>query len=269
MIRALLAATVWLNAAAPAAADWVATAGERLFGPELSEKEACRIAERKAKDQALKTVTGERLSSEDLMVCKEKDGSASCDLNQFTWSVIDGEIKGVRNRKIRTEVGVGGYRKCIVEMEVDVGTPKGNPDPGFDMGVALNATVFRDGDVLRVSVEPNAPMYVHVFQWLPYDESARQVSRIFPNALDTDNLFKQASSVPTPKGGALYDLEVRFPDGVPDDRRLVDEYLMVVGTRDPVSFRDTYTLEEFNARLLEIPRPDSRRVKRAYAVVRR
>lgn len=265
----LIAAAFVFLCISPVHAEWVATQGERLFGPELSETEACQIAERKAKDSALKNVTGEHLSSEDLMVCKEAGGDASCDLNQFTWSVIDGEIKGVRAKKVRTEAGVSGYRKCIVTMEVDVGIPKGQSDPGFDMGVILNASVYRDGDLLKVTIEPNTPMYVSIFQWLPYDNSPRQVGKIFPNPYDTQNQFTGPASVPTTKGGALYDLEVRFPTHVAAEKRLVDEYLMVVGTRTPVSFRNAYTLEEFNARLLEIPRAESRRVKRAYAVVRK
>lgn len=252
-----------------AQASWVSTQGERLFGPELSETEACRIAERKAKDQGLKQVTGERLSSEDLMVCQETNGDASCDLNQFTWSLIDGEIKGIRAKKVRTEAAVSGYRKCVVTMDVDVGTPKGQADPGFDMGITLNASVYRDGDLLKVSIEPTLPMYVSVFQWLPYDDGPHQIGKIFPNPFDVDHKFIGPGSVPTKEGGALYDLEVRFPKNVPVDKRMVDEYLMVVGTRTPVAFRDAYSLEEFNARLLEIPRADSRRIKRAYAVVRK
>jgi len=269
MLRFFVVCTM-VMASAPAAADeWRTAEAERLFGPEMSEEVACRAAERKAKDQALKAVTGERLSSEDLMVCSENNGNAKCDLNQYTWSVIDGDIKGVRNKTVHTEDAIGGYRKCVVSLEVNVGLPKGKADPGFDMAVALNASVYRDGDLLKVAIEPSTPMYVHVFQWLPHETSAQQVSRIFPNPYDLDNKFSGPSSVPTEQGATVYDFEVRFPVGLPRDQRIVDEYLMIVGTREDISFRETYTLEDFNARLLEISRADSRRIKRAYSVVRK
>lgn len=253
----------------PASAEWMSAQGSRLFGPEMSEQEACRLAERRAKDNALKQVAGERLSSEDLMVCGEQDGGASCDLNRITWSVIDGEIKGIRNQTIETHEAVDDLRECVVSLEADVGFPKGQPDPSFDMAVTLNASVFRAGDAMEIEITPISTMYITVFQWLPYERSDRQIARIFPNSFDSKNRFEARTTIPTPYGRDRYAMMVGFPEGMSDKTRLLDEYLMVVGTREPVTFRDIYSLEEFNARLLEIPRSDNRRIKKAYAVVRR
>lgn len=252
----------------PAHSAWMKGAGERLFGPEMAEEEACTIAERKAREDALKKITGEKVASEDLMVCSESSEDASCSLNRITWSTIDGDIKGIRNRSINTIEGISGYRKCVVKLEANIGTPKGQPDPGFDMAVKLNEKTFRDGDILKIGISPSQPMYVSVFQWLPYEKGDEQVIRIFPNAFDPDNHFKSGGTVPTETGSAAYDMTLGFPKDMPAKHRLVDEYLMIVGTRKKVTFRETYRLDEFKGRLLEVPRNNSRLVRKGYAIVR-
>ncbi|MBL4747754.1 MAG: DUF4384 domain-containing protein [Magnetovibrio sp.] len=189
-------------------------------------------------------------------------------MNRFTWSTIDGLIKGVRNKKTTIVEGISGYRKCQVSMDVDVGVGTGTPDPGFDIQVNLNRPTFRDGEILEVSLSPSQPMYINVFQFLPYMLGDKQVVRIFPNQFDKDQFFKKKGTIPTQKGRKLYDMAVAFPKEVKKTTTLVDEYLMVLGTRKPISFRDAYSREDFNARILEISRQDRRIIRRAYNVVR-
>ncbi len=251
-----------------ARAEWVTAEDEYNFGPELSESEACQKAERRAKEKALKAVTGEKISSEDSLVCSEMKDAADCSLNRFTWSTIDGLIKGVRNKTMETVPGVSGYNKCRVSLQVDVGVAEGNPDPGFDIQVGLNRPTFRDGEALQISLSPSQPMYINVFQYLPYMKAEKQVTRIFPNPYDLEHFFQKKGTVPTDEGAQQYDMSVGFPEGLKNHKDLVDEYLMVLGTRKPITFNGQYSLEEFNARLLEIPRQDRRIVRRAYNVVR-
>jgi hypothetical protein len=253
---------------ADANADWIASEGEYNFGPEMAQSEACQKAERRAKEKALKSVTGEKISSEDNMVCSEMKDNAECSLNRFTWSTIDGLIRGTRNKKMETLPGTSGYRKCHVSLEVDVGVGSGKPDPGFDMTVRLNQRTFRNGEPLEISVSPTQPMHVSVFQWLPYMKVGRQVTWIFPNQYDEHNHFQGQGAIPTKNGRQHYDMRVLFPENLKRKKDFIDEYLMVVGTREPVKFRETYSLEEFNARLLEIPRRDLRLIRKAYNVVR-
>jgi len=63
-------------------------------------------------------------------------------------------------------------------------------------------------------------------------------------------------------------MKVAFPDGQPSDRKVIDEYLVVVATREPVDFLTGYAFDDFHARLLELSRSDSRIVRRSYNVVR-
>jgi len=259
---------VMLLFAMDANADWVSVEDEYNFGPEMSEDIACRKAERRAKEKALKIVDGEKISSEDNLVCSEMKDSAECSLNRFTWSTIDGLIKDTRNKKKETIPGISGYNRCRVSLEVNVGVAEGSPDPSFDLQVKLNRLTFRHGEALKISLSPSQAMYVSVFQYLPYMKAAEQVSRIFPNAYDKEYFFQKKGAVPTQEGSQQYDMTVGFPEGLKNSKDLVDEYLMVLGTREPISFREEYSLQEFNTRLLEIPRQNRRIVRRAYNVVR-
>lgn len=253
---------------ADANAEWVSAVDEYNFPPQMSESEACQKAERRAKEKALKLVTGEKISSEDSLVCSEMKDTAECSLNRHTWSTIDGHIIGVRNKSVTAGAGISGYNKCTVSLEVNVGVAEGKSDPGFDLQVKLNRPTFRHGETLTISLAPSQPMYIHVFQYLPYMKAENQVSKIFPNPYDKKQLFSKKGTVPTKEGSQQYDMAIGFPEGQKKGKTLVDEYLMVLGTRKSISFREGYSLEEFQARLLEIPLQDRRVVRRAYNVVR-
>ncbi len=252
-----------------AKAEWVSAEDTYNFGPEMSEREACQKAERRAKEKALKSISGEKISSDDSMVCSEKEDTADCSLNRYTWSTIDGLIKGTRNKQEASGAGIiAGYQQCTVTLEVDIGVAEGNPDPSFDLQVKLNRRTFRHGEALKIDLIPSQTMHINVFQYLPYVDTEKQVTRIFPNAFDKKQLFQKAGTVPTREGGQRYDMTVGFPEGIKRSKKLVDEYLMVLGTKTPIKFLGEYSLEEFNSRLLEIPRQDSRIVRRSYHVVR-
>lgn len=251
-----------------ASAKWAKGRGEWFFGPDMSENKACLLAEQKAQKDAIQKITGNRISSEDMMVCSDKVDEASCKLNQMIWSTIDGVIREVLSFKRQTVKDPSGHNKCVITLEADVDVATGHPDPSFDMTVELSERVFRSGGSLEITITPTQPMYISVFQWLPYEETDHQVQRIFPNSFDRDSHFAERGTIPTREGRSRYVLKVIFPGSNRVEGDLVDEYLMVVGTREAVVSREGYSLEEFNAHLLEIPRQDLRDVRRAYYVVR-
>jgi hypothetical protein len=251
-----------------AKAEWVQAKYTYNFGPEMSQREACQIAERRAKEKAHKSIVGEKISSEDYMVCSEMKGAADCSLNRFTWSTMAGYIQGTKNKQETLGNGIGKYRQCTVTLDVNIGVAEGSPDPSFDLQVKLNRRTLRDGESLKLDLNPTQTMYINVFQWQPYMDAEKQVSRIFPNAFDKRQLFRRAGTVPTHEGSQQYEMTVVFPEGVKKSKRLVDEHLMVLGTKNPIKFLGAYSLEDFHTRLLEIPRQDKRIVRRAYNVVR-
>ncbi len=182
--------------------------------------------------------------------------------------MLDGDVRAVRNLQKSVAPEIEGFHKCSVSMEADVVVPAGKPDPAFDIGVTPNASVFRDGERMRIGLSPTKPMAVAIFQWLPYATGSEQITRIFPNQYDPERRIDAPIIVPTETGGEHYAMRVEFPEGMPAARRIVDEYLMVVATRDPVAFLPAYSFDDFHARLLELSRADSRIVRAAYNIVR-
>jgi hypothetical protein len=253
---------------ATASAEWVQAKGSYMFPPVMPEAEACQQAEQRARADAIRQVTGETLSSEDVMRCSDQGDEAECARNSTVWTMVGGDIRSTRNRASETTPVVEAYRQCTVSFEADVHVAEGRPDPSFDVGVALNNTVYRDGENLVASLNPSQSMAVQVFQWLPYEKGDTQVIRIFPNAFDNIARIDKPIAIPTEGGAKRYDLKVAFPAGQPATSKMVDEYLMVVATRKPVTFRDSYSLEDFNKLLAEIPLSDRRLVRKAYNIVR-
>jgi len=253
----------------PAHAEWVSATGSYQFPTVMPEAEACQQAEDRARADAVRHVTGETLSSEDVMRCSDQGDEAECARNSTVWTMVGGVIRSTRNRTTETTQEVEGFHKCTVAFEADVHVAEGRSDPNFDVGVVLNNMVYRDGENLVVALKPSQAMAVQVFQWLPYEKGDAQVARIFPNAFDNLARIDKPIAIPTEAGAKRYDLKVSFPIGQPAGRKMVDEYLMVVATRKPVAFRDSYSLEDFNKLLAEIPLGDRRIVRRAYNIVRR
>ena len=253
---------------ASASAEWVRATGSYIFPPVMAETEACQQAESRARAEAVRQVTGETLSAEEAMRCTEHGDEVECARNATVWTMVGGEIRSTRDRKVETTVEVETIRKCTVSFEADVHVAEGKPDPNFDIGVILNNTVYRDGETLSLSLKPSQAMSVQIFQWLPYEKGDTQVGRIFPNPFDAAERIAKPITIPTETGGKRYDLKVSFPAGQPAGRKMVDEYLMVVATRKPVAFRDSYSLDDFNRVIAEIPLGDRRIQKRLYNIVR-
>lgn len=269
MKRATLIMALLLALPAPATAEWIRATGEYLFPNVVTEAEACQQAESRARADAIRQVMGEALSSEDVMRCTEQGDEAECARNSATWTLVGGEIRGVRDRRQATASDIEGYRKCSVSFDADVRAAQGRRDPNFDVGVGLNAAVYRDGEGLVITLKPSQAMFVQIFQWLPYEKGDAQVTRIFPNAFDAAPRIDAPITVPTDAGAKRYDLKVGFPAGQPAGRKMVDEYLMVVATKQPIAFRDSYSLDDFNSVIAEIPLADSRIIHRGYNIVRR
>ena len=249
-------------------AEWVRSNGSYLFPPIMTEAEACQNAEERARVEAIRQVAGEAIAAEDTLRCTEQGDVAECSRNSAIWSTVEGYIRQVRAKSVQLTQNVANHRECSVSFEADVRVAKGRPDQNFDVGVGLNQSVFRDGETLVVTLDPSQKMVVQVFQWLPYQRGESAVSKVFPNIFETTSVISKPTTVPSAAGAKRYDLKVRFPDGMPVGRKMVDEYLIVIATRSPVSLRDSYDLDDFRRLLAEFPRDQVRIVRKAYNIVR-
>ena len=250
----------------PAWGAWVRAEDSYAFGPEISQDQACRLAEDRALARVVADARGEVLDVDDLEICRDTGQDAQCEQHRATWSVLGGRVRAVRGRTVRVEPYVEDTRRCVVGLEADLAPAEAGPDPRFTFGLAMNAASFRDGDAMVLSLSPSQPMSVQIFQWLPYRHDGFQVVRIYPNTYDRDAVLSGPVTIPGPQ--ARYSLTVRFPAGQDRGVRLVDEFLMVVATRTPVPLADGYDIEDFNRAIGAVSAQDRRILRRSYAIVR-
>lgn len=268
--RLLMLAVLFLAFVGAVQAEVVSARGEYLYGPETSEADACRLAEERAKAAALSKVFGESISMEEQMSCRETSGGKAdygCELDRVSWSLIEGDIRAVTASQKTIEPRTGA-QACIVTLTADIVMPDRRSDANFDIRVNINEKRYRAGEVLTLELEPTAPMYVAIFNWVPY-QSSNTVTQIFPNAMDPYNYIAKKASVPTEHKLAAYSFTLAWLGSLPRSRSFVDEYLIVIGTKAPIKWLSSYDLADFKSRLREIPLDERRVVKRGYQLIRK
>jgi hypothetical protein len=264
----LAVALAGLCAFDPAAAEISAARAEYLFGPETAHKDACELAIAKARSRALANVMGEFISSEELLSCQGATGKRSdygCDLNQITWSQIEGEIRRTLKENTRVEEREGASA-CIADVEVEIVIPKEKPDPNFQLRADFGQTVFRVGDRFNLDIELSQPGYFAVFNWLPHD--SHSVVRVIPN---TDDPAQSTVQLRQNRSKALkesYSLVASWADSYTGRRKFYDEYLIVVATKKPQRWMSQYNLDDFKALLQQIPITERRLVKKGYQLTK-
>lgn len=244
----------------------IAGQGEYHFGPDTPESFACRGAEERAKSDALRKIHGEKIAVDQHLSCREFSARSAetevCELNKMIWSHIGGEIRS--SRIMRREVKrLEGSSVCSVNLEIDVVTTLSAPDPGFDLKVRLDRTVFRPGETLTLEIDPAQPMYLAIFNWIPYEKGSSAVTLIFPREHDQSDRI--TAPLKLPRAGYNYTLAVS--PAAPQGRVFVDEYLLIVATKEPVKWLRNYELSELQARLAEIPLDRVRYTRRAYQLL--
>lgn len=247
-------------------AAWISGVGEYHFGPGTSETAACSAAEERAKLDALRKFYGESLAMDQTLSCRESStldsSNDQCSINQILWSQIGGEIKSSRLTK-RDILEIPGSKVCRIEIVGDISSSRGKPDPSFDVGLRINQSVYRPGEKLSLELTPSGPMYVAIFNWVPYYDKSSQIIRLFPNSHDAGFYINQKKTIPS----SGYALEITLPDKIPKNRSFLDEYLLVVITKDPVKWLESYSFDEFKSRVAEFPLDRIRYIKRGYQLL--
>ena len=263
-------AVLFLASVGAVQAEAVSARGEYLYGPETSEADACRLAEERAKAAALSKVFGESISMEEQMSCREISGGKSdygCELDRVSWSLIEGDIRAVTASQKTIEPRMGA-KACIVTLTADIVLPDRRPDTNFDIRVNINEKRYRAGEVLTIELEPTVPMHVAIFNWAPY-QSNNAVTQMFPNEMDPHNYISKKTGVPTENKRRAYSFTMAWLESLPKSRNFVDEYLIVIGTKEPIKWLSSYDFADFKSRLREIPLDERRVVKRGYQLIRK
>lgn len=225
------------------------TAEYKHLGDEISQKEACLRAEKKAKENAIKKALGLKVSLEETQKCKEVEGVYDCEQNQVSVLSLNGEI--IESSILRRNEGVreDGEEKiyfCAVEIQADVEAAF-KKDENFQFEVNLNKNTFKEGEKLKIKIISGQEMYLNIFQWFPY-EKTNKVVQLFPNNKEKNNNI-DSKNFELPTSGLSYYLE--FPKNMKE--RTVDEHLIFIATKKKIKWLYQYfSLEDLNKRLIEI-----------------
>ena len=271
-----------------AQAEWHAGYAEEYFGAETTEKSACRAAESKAISSTVQRVIGESISTTQLQVCHESlrarrdvrdlrelrdlremgDTRVPVDACQLMSSAIistEGTVVGVRNRKQDVVAGIGA-RVCKVSLEVDIKKESNAADTGFDPEIRLSQSQFRQGEAVKVFITPSrrtAPFYLTLFVFSPYLDEHEQVQKIYPSELDEINPIESYTELPSKTAG--YEIRAQFPT-MDIGTNQAGEILIALATKTERTFRQRWSLVEFNARMQEIPRNERRIIQMPYFI---
>ena len=170
-------------------------------------------------------------------------------------SYTDGMVTGLR--KLNTEVTGSNIRSCKVSVEVAITKDNGKSDIGFDPEIRVSKTQLVEGELFKVIVNPNQPMFLNLFYFSPYLERHEQVQFLhqFQDVI--------TSKVELPEKPLV--LWATFPKAKVNGN-IAGEVMIAVATKRPISFRKTFSLAEFNQRIQEIPKSERRVVRMPYLV---
>ena len=239
------------------------------FGPDVSRNQACDSAREAAKSKAIAMVTGEKISFDQQFQCfqnSNRGDARQCEMNQNSSVLVEGRI--TKSETISEIVKtVPGAQVCSVLMVVDVAPPSVESDPSFDFQLELNRANFRQGDSLSIRVSPSAPMYIQIFNWRSAFNK-ENVVKIFPNELDKDNYITKSTTIPAKNSDTKYSLELDWEAPTGYDKDFMNESIIVVASKKPISWLSIYDIQRFKEKLMEIPLNQRRVVQRPYVLIK-
>jgi len=185
---------------------WVDVTYSYEYGKTITHEKGCQLALEKAKQEAIRKVHGERIYSEDNLVCHEKQG---CELYQYIWNNLNGLLLDIKNIKYKS-----GHKNfsCNVSASIQLSKSKNTNDPNFDFAPLLNKRIFRDEEEIIIHIESKIKQYyLSIFQYDPSPELEEKnfIFRIFPNENDKINKFQKNTTVPTKKSNKDYHFAAR------------------------------------------------------------
>ena len=222
----------------PSLAEVVTAKGKYMHGGEISTDEGCKLAKDRAKLKAQEKVLGQTISVEELEKCTQIDGKSNCERNQFFFSMFKGHISDLKElsppKKTTGTLDTETVYFCEIEIKANVVPAKQITDPNFNFNVKLSEYNFKTGDNLTMEITFTKPMYLTIFQFLPYEKEGNQVSKLFPNEREENNFIKDKKII-LPYN-AKY--EVYFPENV--NKRNIDEYLFFITSDENIDWLDEY-----------------------------
>ena len=221
----------------PLKAEIVTETGKHRHVGNVSKNQSCKIAEQKAKKNAIIKSIGQTISSDVVSNCSEVDGEFECERNQLSLFELNGVItssKRIGELNYGEELGSDGIFFCEVTIEANVEPVKKNQDPTFQFDVKLNQDIFRSGEDMKIEINTSKKMYITIFQWLPYGgKKFNIITRIFPNKEFNKNINNLID------GQLILKYETYFPEEIKENK--VDEYLIFVASEKDINWLKNYS----------------------------
>lgn len=229
----------------PLKAEIVTETGKHRHVGNISKNQSCRIAEQKAKKNAIIKSIGQTISSNVVSNCSEVDGEFECERNQLSLFELNGVItfsKKIGKTNYGEEVGSDGIFFCEVTIRANVEPVKKNLDPTFQFDVKLNQEIFRSGEKMQIEINTSKKMYMTIFQWLPYGgKKYNKITKIFPNKEFNKNTNNYLD------GQLVLEYETYFPEEIKENK--VDEYLIFVASEKDINWLNNYSQIESLTRI--------------------
>ena len=242
-------------------AEWHhGVAGSFIFGPDKTQNAACDQAHKNALNNLLKKISGETISSFSFESCQEKKinslNELNCENNEVFISLISAEIIGIKNEKFNVKDISNSYRKCTVNMSVNINKSLTKHDPNFNFFLKINNnSVFQHCGKINFFVEPTQQMYFTIFF---YENTGRNIKRIYPRNLTYSKLIKEKQFLTNEKNEFI---------AINSSNNTISGVFLILATKIEYIFNDEYpNYVELNKVLIEIPRNSKRLSMRPYII---
>lgn len=225
----------------------------------VDERESVHEAKQKllhyAREQALAKVVGIQISGATLSSETETQESYFSSFQQLISTSHSGKIMDEESPRYHLELE-GQALRLWITYRGKVAEETDRPDPGFQLQLSSDRSVYQLGDPIRFTVTSSMDAYITVVSILPDNRAAI----IFPNRFMRENriLAHQPRRIPSVEEERM----VAFTASESEDMKApYSEIVMVIATKTPVQFGQLLSDTEYtdawlsiNRMLLNIPR---------------
>lgn len=224
--------------------------GVYQYSPQISQVEACKRAEEKAKLAIIHKAIGHEFTSDKISSCSESNNDHSCKFYDTSYESSKGYIKSVIDRQESVKDWT-----CSVTVKATVGKSDYKVNPDFDMAVDFPTTLFKTTDTLNFTLTPNAFGYLYVYVYTP---SENTVKRIFPGRYERPLAIQHK----TIKINAI-----EYPLKLASTKESEERYVFAFLVGMPILVLDQYQLQSFYE-MWDNVRARKRMVKRGFVITR-
>jgi len=208
-------------------AERVSGTGEYSFGPDTAENVACRLAEEKAKQNAIANFVGELIESAQNENCKDE----KCTMLSTMYTEVSGEIKTIYKKDKQV---YPNRDRQVCEVDVDVDVRKIVNSIKFHVE---GKNQFKVGDRFVFQAVSGLPGTIGVFNLVD-----KQYQLVY-----TDKVLEINKQIQIPS--TRYKMQAELPNG----KSHSNELLVFLFTDKNLTFKSRYSTMEFDSLIKDIP----------------